>query len=101
MESEIMTPAEFTEQQLKALETLDIKREQQYLPSNADLLKILENWPDKICIEILSQQQPLIVEVVKKDFLGEIKRNWRMDDNSPLSISCCSYNAGVLVLTLI
>lgn len=69
-----------------------------YCPTNEDLLKVLEKWDGKICLELETDAPTLTVEVVKEDFLSEIRRYWPMSGICNLRFSCISNGHQVAVL---
>lgn len=94
----IFTPEDFTKRQEQALQAHTLQEEELLLPKNSDLMKILLEWPGKICIELQLQDYPLLVEVVQKDFISEIKRNWKMNVPAPFKMWSNS-SKQILVLT--
>lgn len=95
----IKTLPDFVEQQKLAWKAVNQEDEYAQMPTIEDLLRVLENWNGKICYEILTQQPGIFVVVDKADLIGEIKKNWNKQDNSPIYISCVHYKAGVVILT--
>lgn len=94
----IFTPEDFTTRQEQALQAHTMQEEELLLPKNSDLFKILAEWPGKICLELQLPEYPLLVELVAKDLLNEIKRNWQMSANAPFKMWSNS-SKQILVLT--
>lgn len=89
---------DFAREQQNAIEATTNFCPAGYMPSNEDLLTVLEKWDGKICIEFEVNAPTLTVEVVKKDFLSEIRRYWALSAPCKLKFSCISNGHGIVVL---
>lgn len=89
---------DFARIQDHAIETAFNGEMSSYCPSNEDLLNVLEKWEGKICLEFDFDAPTITVEVVKTDFLSEIRRYWALSAVCHLKFSCISHGHGLVVL---
>lgn len=90
---------DFMSQQERAIEAGHEGNSDEYWPTNADLLRVLRSWSGLVAFEIETEAQTLMVKVVKRDLINEIRHKWKARDICDLTISLVSHGQRVMVLS--